>query len=98
VFPVSVAGVVAVVPSFSRPLVSMLQRVAVALATGNSVVICPPASTPLPALLFAQVLYCENIFHIFISNNILLDLSVGMFYESSYSFCKRHKNKPNWHQ
>jgi hypothetical protein len=98
VLPVSAAGVVAVVPSFSRPLVSMLQRVAVALATGNSVVICPPASTPLSALLFAQVDYSENIFNIFININILLDLSLGMCNESTYSYCKRHKSKLNWHQ
>ncbi|KAK7107473.1 aldehyde dehydrogenase family 16 member A1-like [Littorina saxatilis] len=48
-------GVVAVLPSFARPLVSMVQRVAVALATGNTVVICPSPATPLSALLFAEV-------------------------------------------
>lgn len=33
----------------------MVQRVAVALATGNTVVICPSPATPLSALLFAEV-------------------------------------------
>lgn len=49
------AGVVAVLPSFSRPLLSMVQRLAVALATANTVVVCPSSATPLSALLFAEV-------------------------------------------
>ncbi|XP_076445387.1 aldehyde dehydrogenase family 16 member A1-like [Babylonia areolata] len=48
-------GVVAVLPSLARPLVSLVQRLAVSLATGNTVVVCPSPVTPLSALLFAEV-------------------------------------------
>ncbi|KAL8594169.1 hypothetical protein ACOMHN_018109 [Nucella lapillus] len=48
-------GVVAVLPSLSRPLVSLVQRLAVSLAMGNTVVVCPSSVTPLSALLLAEV-------------------------------------------
>ncbi|KAK7492979.1 hypothetical protein BaRGS_00015709 [Batillaria attramentaria] len=48
-------GVVAVLPSFTRPLVSLTQRLCAALATGNTVVVCPSPTTPLSALLLVDI-------------------------------------------
>ncbi|RUS76934.1 hypothetical protein EGW08_015307 [Elysia chlorotica] len=48
-------GIVAVFPGWMSPLVQLAQRVAPALAAGNTVVVMPSSHTRLSALLFADI-------------------------------------------
>lgn len=49
------SGIVAVLPSWARSLLSLSIRVCAALASGNTVVVCPSPDTSLSALLLAEV-------------------------------------------
>ena len=53
--PMLFSGVVAVFPGWMSPLVQLAQRVAPALAAGNTVVMMPSSHTRLSSLLFADI-------------------------------------------
>ena len=53
--PMLFSGVVAVFPGWMSPLVQLAQRVAPALAAGNTVVVMPSSHTRLSSLLFADI-------------------------------------------